>query len=295
MTWEPDLSGAVKAREDEAHVLVSTAAATNVIADSLVARQDVIDKGPTTLRDFVHGWFDGIDSIAKDPAGRYAVDGQGAQARRPTTSRGMLSGLKLTPFADNALFFGLTGAGEHAQFRTLFDTAFIVWRKEGVISKAVDAKDYVDTRFVAALADQYQGQKVVEPFRFDPKEAKNPKRARHRQQVAVDLLHARLGRDHERLVLHARFARRHHDRLRQHVPAHRRQHRHQGLAEAEQVALAEARRQRDEVPRRALHHSRRRASRRSATARTIPSPTNDTEAGRQQNRRTDIKVILNAQ
>ena len=53
----------------------------------------------------------------------------------------MLSGLKLTPFADNALFFGLTGAGEHAQFRTLFDTAFIVWRKQGVISKAVDAKD----------------------------------------------------------------------------------------------------------------------------------------------------------
>jgi len=31
VTWEPDLSGAVKAREDEAHVLVSTAAATNVI------------------------------------------------------------------------------------------------------------------------------------------------------------------------------------------------------------------------------------------------------------------------
>src|SRR5260370_437377 len=86
----------------------------------------------------------------------------------------MLSGLKLTPFADNALFFGLTGAGEHAQFRTLFDTAFVVWRKQGVISKAIDSKDYLDTRFVAALADQYQGQKVVEPFRFDPKEAKNP-------------------------------------------------------------------------------------------------------------------------
>jgi ABC-type nitrate/sulfonate/bicarbonate transport system substrate-binding protein len=166
VTWEPDLSGAVKAREDDAHVLVSTAAATNVIADCLVARQDVIDKAPQTLRDFVHGWFDGIDQIAKDPAGSYAVTAK-ALKLAPDDISGMLSGLKLTPFADNALFFGLSG-GEHAQFRTLFDTAFIVWRKQGVISKAVDAKDYVDTRFVAALADQYQGQKVVEPFRFDP-------------------------------------------------------------------------------------------------------------------------------
>jgi NitT/TauT family transport system substrate-binding protein len=173
VTWEPDLSGAVKAREDEAHVLVSTAAATNVIADTLVARQDIIDKAPTSLRDFVHGWFDGIDLIAKDPAGSYAVTAKSLKLA-PDDISGMLSGLKLTPFADNALFFGLTGAGEHAQFRTLFDTAFVVWRKQGVISKAIDSKDYVDTRFVAALADQYQGQKVVEPFRFDPKEAKNP-------------------------------------------------------------------------------------------------------------------------
>ena len=36
VTWEPDLSGAVTARGDEAHVLVSTTAATNIIADTLV-------------------------------------------------------------------------------------------------------------------------------------------------------------------------------------------------------------------------------------------------------------------
>ena len=48
MTWEPDLSGAVTAREDEAHVLVSTTAATNVIADTLVARQELVDEAPQT-------------------------------------------------------------------------------------------------------------------------------------------------------------------------------------------------------------------------------------------------------
>jgi NitT/TauT family transport system substrate-binding protein len=49
VTWEPDLSGAVKARGDEAYILVSTTAATNVIADVLVAQNDLVDKSPETV------------------------------------------------------------------------------------------------------------------------------------------------------------------------------------------------------------------------------------------------------
>ena len=67
VTWEPDLSGAVTARGAEAHVLVSTQAATNIIADTLCARQDVIDQAPETVRDFVRGWLDGIEMIKNDP------------------------------------------------------------------------------------------------------------------------------------------------------------------------------------------------------------------------------------
>ncbi len=171
VTWEPDLSGAVKAREDEAYVLVSTSAATNVIADVLVARPELLEKSPETVKDFVAGWFDGIELIGKDPAGSYAMVGK-ALKLSPDDVSGMLSGLKLTPFADNALFFGLGGG--RSQFQTLFDAAFVVWRKQGVISKAVDAANFVDSRFVAALASKYQGQTVKEDFKFDPKDAKKP-------------------------------------------------------------------------------------------------------------------------
>ncbi len=159
VTWEPDLSGAVAARGDEAHVLVSTTAASNIIADVLVARQQVIDEGPETLQDFVHGWFDGIDSMKSDPAGAHALVGHALKLDDETVS-GMLSGLKLTPFADNAQFFGLTG---HAHFEALFNTAFVIWRKKGIVTRAVDAKDYVDARFVAAQASFYADQKVLEP------------------------------------------------------------------------------------------------------------------------------------
>ncbi|HXT52530.1 MAG TPA: ABC transporter substrate-binding protein, partial [Thermoanaerobaculia bacterium] len=68
VTWEPDLSGAVTARGDEAHVLISTVAASNIIADTLIARQDLIDRAPETVRNFVNGWFQGIEMMKKDPA-----------------------------------------------------------------------------------------------------------------------------------------------------------------------------------------------------------------------------------
>lgn len=160
VTWEPDLSAAVEARGDEAHVLVSTTAATNIIADTLCARQDIIDQAPATIRDFVHGWFDGIDQMKSDPTGSNNIVGKALKLDADTVS-GMLSGLKLTGYADNAQFYGLAGGKAH--YTTLFDTAFIIWRKKGLVTRPVEASDWVDTRFVQALAPNYPGQKVEEP------------------------------------------------------------------------------------------------------------------------------------
>ncbi|HEX8250266.1 MAG TPA: phosphate ABC transporter substrate-binding/OmpA family protein [Pyrinomonadaceae bacterium] len=159
VTWEPDLSGAVEARGSEAHVLVSTGAATNVIADTLIARQDLIDKAPETVRDFVNGWFDGIEMMRSNPNPANDIVARALKLDAETVS-GMLSGLKLTPYADNAQFYGLTGAKPH--YETLFDTAFVIWRKKGLINKAVSAKDWADSRFVSNLATKYPGQKVEE-------------------------------------------------------------------------------------------------------------------------------------
>jgi len=161
VTWEPDLSAAVAARgEDEAHILVSTTAATNIIADTLVARQELIDQAPGTVRDFVQGWFEGIDQMKADPAASYAVVGRALKLDNETVS-GMLSGLKLTPYADNAQFYGLAGGKSH--YETLFNTAFVIWRKKGLVTRPVDAKDWADTRFLTALAPLYPGQRVEEP------------------------------------------------------------------------------------------------------------------------------------
>jgi NitT/TauT family transport system substrate-binding protein len=289
VTWEPDLSSAVTVRGDEAHILVSTAAATNVIADTLVARADVIEKGPATLRDFVHGWFDGMVSIAHDPAGSNAVVAK-ALKLSPDDVGGMLSGLKLTPFADNALFFGLSGG--HPQFNTLFDTAFVVWRKEGVISKVVDAKDYMDSRFVSSLADSYQGQKVVETFKFDPKEANDPKA----RPIVNKSLSIYFTPGSDEIMNGSYFSL---DSLGDTMTAFGNTYlRIEGNTDIKGSAklnktLSEKRA--ESVKKYLMDHFNLPAERFQAIGHGSEKPvaSNDTEAGRQQNRRTDIQVILN--
>ena len=159
VTWEPDLSAAVTHRGAEAHVLISTQAATNIIADTLCASQQLIDQAPETVRDFVRGWLDGIEMIKNNPNGSYEVVSQALKLDNETVS-GMLSGLKLTTYADNAQFYGL--AGPKAHYETLFNNASVIWRKKGLITRPVDARAWADTRFLQAVAANYPGQKVEE-------------------------------------------------------------------------------------------------------------------------------------
>ena len=292
VTWEPDLSGAVKARADEAHVLVSTAAATNVIADCLVAKPELIEQAPTTLMDFVHGWFDGIDSIAKDPTQAYQIVGKALKLSEDDVS-GMLSGLKLTSFADNALFFGLDG--NRSQFDILFNTAFIVWRKQGVISKVVEAKDFVDTRFVASLADAYPGQKVVEEFKFDPKKKVDP--AKERAIVNKSLsIYFTPGSDE--IMSGSHFVL---DQLGETMIAFGNTYlRIEGNTDATGSRSANrtlSQRRADSVKDYLIKNFKIEEKRFQTIGHGSENPVapNSTEAGRQQNRRTDIKVILNVQ
>ena len=292
VTWEPDLSGAVKARSDEAHVLVSTAAATNVIADCLVAKPEIIEKAPETLAAFIHGWFDGIDSISKDPAQAYQLVGKALKLSEDDVS-GMLSGLKLTAFADNALFFGLDG--NRSQFDILFNTAFIVWRKQGVISKVVDSKDFVDTRFVAALADAYPGQKVVEQFKFDPKKKVDPAKERAIVNKSLSIYFTPAS---DEIMNGSHFVL---DQLGETMIAFGNTYlRIEGNTDATGSRAANrtlSQRRADSVKDYLIKNFKIEEGRFQTVGHGSEKPVaeNSTEAGRQQNRRTDIKVILNVQ
>ena len=56
------------------------------------------------MQDFVNGWFDAISVMKEDPQGTNKIIGDSLKLSVDDVS-GMLSGLKLTGFADNAQFF----------------------------------------------------------------------------------------------------------------------------------------------------------------------------------------------
>jgi NitT/TauT family transport system substrate-binding protein len=287
VTWEPDLSTAVTARGDEAHVLVSTTAATNIIADTLVARQDLIERAPDTMRDFIHGWFDGIDMIKNDPASANAVVGKALKLDNDTVS-GMLSGLKLTPYADNAQFYGLTGGKAH--YETLFNTAFVIWRKKGLVTKAVDARDWSDTRFLSALAASYGGQRVDEPT-LAAKAPSAHDRAIINKQIQI---HFTPGSDEimagSFIVLDALG-----ETMTSFGNTYLRVEGNTDSKGSEKVNKTLSQKRADAVRKYLADHFQIPEVRFQTVGKGASDPVapNDTEAGRQQNRRTDIKVVLN--
>ena len=287
VTWEPDLSSAVEARGDEAHVLVSTAAATNIIADTLCARQDLIDSAPETVRDFVHGWFDGIEMMKADPAGAYNVVGKALKLDEETVS-GMLSGLKLTPYADNAQFYGLDGrqgalrdALRHGLRHLAEEGArHEAGRREGLGRHPLPRRARLRLPDAEGRGAEGRRQGAVGHGPGD------------HQQADPDPLHAEQRRDHAGLLLRPRRPRRDDDLLRQHLPPRRGEHRRDGKASAN-MQLSE---------RRALavknYVLKNFPNIEAARFQTIghgsanPVADNTTETGRQLNRRTDIKVVL---
>ncbi|MGC4120268.1 MAG: transporter substrate-binding domain-containing protein [Myxococcales bacterium] len=160
VSWQPFLDDAVKdSAKSKAHLLITTAAATNVIADTLVASPTALASKSKELEAFVRGWFKGMAEVQKDAKAH--TEKVSVALKLPAGDvEGMLSGLKLTPFADNAQFYGLKGGKAH--YETLFTEAFEAYRRLGKISTPVDAKTWMEPKYLNAIAGEYAGQEVQE-------------------------------------------------------------------------------------------------------------------------------------
>jgi NitT/TauT family transport system substrate-binding protein len=159
--WEPHLSQA--AAGGKGRVLVSTATATNLIADVLFARADYLAKREADIPRFVHAWLEGVKMIDQDAAQAVSTVAR-AFKQTDDETRGVLSKIKPTTFADNRAFFGMDR--EESAFLTLFDDAARVWKTEGVIKAAAPAAPTRYTKALESVGKEYLQEKVVEKFAF---------------------------------------------------------------------------------------------------------------------------------
>ena len=128
--WEPDVTLALQGREG-AHRLFSTADATELVADVLLARQDFLTDHADVAAKLAKTWFDGVQKAMADrPAAAKLISTVVPRFRDELGYEGTLNAfnwVKWTGIADNAYFFGLDGS--EVAFDRVYNQADGIWTK----------------------------------------------------------------------------------------------------------------------------------------------------------------------
>jgi NitT/TauT family transport system substrate-binding protein len=139
--WEPDVSLALASRAG-AHRLFSTSQATELIADILVTRKELLDTRPDVAQKLARVWFAGIERGEADRAGAArTIMEASARFRDELGFERTLSSLdwvRWSNLGDNVRFFGIDG-GQPAFDRAYnqADSIWINYPEAGITSRFV--------------------------------------------------------------------------------------------------------------------------------------------------------------
>jgi NitT/TauT family transport system substrate-binding protein len=168
VVWEPDVEASQ--RRSGSHIITSTRTATNIIADIMVAREDLIKNHPDVVKGFVQGWLEGTIAANREPdrVVKLLMENEpvykdlGAERTKRT-----LPTVKWADMADNARMFGLDGSQPF--FDKIFAEAGKSWNKRGYIKTAVPAAEAKDDRFLRELYPLMKPAELPEPCGPKPK------------------------------------------------------------------------------------------------------------------------------
>lgn len=126
--WEPDVTLALETRPG-AHRLFSTADATELVADVLVAREDFLEAAPLVAAKLAKVWFAGVQYANQDkPRAANLIATVASRFRDELGYEKTLRSLswaKWSDLADNARFFGLDGSAPG--FDRVYNQADSIW------------------------------------------------------------------------------------------------------------------------------------------------------------------------
>jgi outer membrane protein OmpA-like peptidoglycan-associated protein/ABC-type nitrate/sulfonate/bicarbonate transport system substrate-binding protein len=126
--WEPDVTLALAGRPGS-HRLFSTADATELVADVLFGRKELVDTQPELVEKLARAWFAAVDLAEKDRAGAARLISTVASRFRDELgyekTLAALGWVKWTSLADNARFFGLDGSAP--AFDRVYNQADSIW------------------------------------------------------------------------------------------------------------------------------------------------------------------------
>jgi NitT/TauT family transport system substrate-binding protein len=170
VTWEPNVTEALK--RSGAHVLLSSATANKVIGDIFVAKSDFIAKHPDAIKAFVSGWLDGATEVNAKPSSAIPL----LMASMPpfkeageAVTQDTLSKVRIATLSDNNELFGLDG--KPALFDKIYDRFARVYFEIGAIPNMPQAQTARDS---TGLAQLYAANPVPKPAPATFKQIRNP-------------------------------------------------------------------------------------------------------------------------
>jgi outer membrane protein OmpA-like peptidoglycan-associated protein/ABC-type nitrate/sulfonate/bicarbonate transport system substrate-binding protein len=126
--WEPDVTLALAGRPG-AHRLFSTADATELVADVLLARKELLDTRPDIAKKVARTWFRGVEKAEKDRTAAANLIATACSRFRdelgPEKTLASLGWAKWTNMADNVRLFGLDGSTPG--FDRVYNQADSIW------------------------------------------------------------------------------------------------------------------------------------------------------------------------
>ena len=167
--WEPDIALALKSAPN-AHVVYSTATATNLIYDTMVCDTRVIGSNPDVIQGFVRGWMKGVEMAKKDKgAATEALVATEPMFAELEGSEGaafiesLYAGILWTGLEDNIRVLGLTDGPNH--FERVYKQADLLWRSQGALADptaaVINPSEAIDYRFIRTLMEEDAAAKAA--------------------------------------------------------------------------------------------------------------------------------------
>lgn len=135
VTWEPWLSRA--AGLPHGKILTTSREKPGLIVDVLTVRSDYLDERPEVVRAFAAGWFDAVEYWREHPEEANAVMAKALRVE-PEVFAQMVQGVLYSDADANRVFFARGGDGT-SPFTRLMTRAGLVWQREGVVKRTLDA------------------------------------------------------------------------------------------------------------------------------------------------------------
>jgi outer membrane protein OmpA-like peptidoglycan-associated protein/ABC-type nitrate/sulfonate/bicarbonate transport system substrate-binding protein len=169
--WEPDVTLALSERKG-AHRLFSTADATELVADVLLARKDLLDARPDIAEKVARVWFRAVEAAeANRPAAARLISTVCSRFKDELgyeRTLGALTWAKWTTLSDNVRFFGLEGS--QPSFDRVYNQADSIWINypQAEIEHRFPPATLRDDRMVRSIWESAGKPVAAPPDNYDP-------------------------------------------------------------------------------------------------------------------------------